>query len=145
MKELNILLADIAVARQKGYNLHWNIKGDDFLAFHKMLESYYEELSELFDAVAEKIAMSGSVPASTLKEYLELATIKEIQSKNYSTCELVEIWAGDIKLLMKSVDKIEVTKYTTSLVDDLNDYLQKQLWIVESHKCTCRECNKECK
>lgn len=139
MKELNILLSDLAVARQKGYNLHWNIRGTEFLDYHKMLETYYEELGDFFDTVAEKIAMQGHVPASTLKEYLELATIKEIPSRNYTTCEFGDLWIEDIKALQKSLDKIPSNKYTATLIDDMNDYLTKQLWIVESHKCQCKD------
>lgn len=88
-KEFNEYLADMAVLSIKISNLHWNVVGKNFLAVHKYTEAEYEKAQERMDEVAELIRMFGLVPASTMAEYLQLAHVKEVPSKQY-TC--AEVW-----------------------------------------------------
>ena len=70
-KDLNNLLADVAILKQKAYTLHWNVRGHGFMATHKLTEALYEGLVGMFDEIAERIVMSGEVPFGTYAEYIE--------------------------------------------------------------------------
>ena len=47
-----------------------------FFTLHTQLESYYDEIAEQIDTVAETMLMVGQEPVSTLSEFQELSTIK---------------------------------------------------------------------
>lgn len=125
------LLSDIAVLKQKAYNVHWNVRGEDFMAVHKMTEKLYEELIVLFDDVAEKIAMSGEFPPSTLKEYLELTIIEEIKPRKFSTKEVLEIMTKDLDAVIKTANGVHEEEYQ-STKDEVIQVLELQRWFFKS-------------
>ena len=77
---LSIILADIHLLSVKTKNYHWNMKGPNFVPFHKLLDEHYTLLEENTDEVAERILMIGHKAPGTLKEFLKLGTIKEDES-----------------------------------------------------------------
>lgn len=131
---LNKVLADIAVLKQKAYNMHWNVRDKNFMSIHKMTESLYEGLIELFDEVAEKIAMEGKLPLSTLKEYLKESSIKEEPTKHFTTNEIVKILSKDLNQLLKDTLKVKGNNITQTTIDTVVDFTTKQKWFFESSK-----------
>ena len=139
MTKLNTYLANLAVINIKIHNLHWNIVGSQFVSVHKYLESEYDKAGERLDEVAELIRMSGEFPIANLKEYLEISTIKEIEtSKEVSIKEALEIVLSDIKLqrelaleIRKEADGTDNFPVANVMEDHIEDY-NKQIWFVES-------------
>ncbi|MCB0652970.1 MAG: DNA starvation/stationary phase protection protein [Saprospiraceae bacterium] len=78
VKSLNKLLANYHIHSQKMKNFHWNIKGRDFFELHDIFEDLYHAAQANIDDVAERVRVFGQTPASRLKEYLDLAEIKEV-------------------------------------------------------------------
>ncbi|NJO03184.1 MAG: DNA starvation/stationary phase protection protein, partial [Bacteroidia bacterium] len=74
---LNRLLANYHVHYQKLRNYHWNVKGDGFFDLHKEFGEQYQEVIVNIDQIVERIRVFGSIPMSTLREYLDYAEIKE--------------------------------------------------------------------
>ncbi len=129
---MNKILANIAVLNQKVYNFHWNVRGEGFLNAHKMTEAFYELLTDQFDQVAEKIAMNGETPISTLAGYIEASDIQEIQPKAFTAKEVFTSLVKDIETLKKSIsDSYEGSKAET-LLDEIVDSLDLQLWLIKS-------------
>lgn len=139
MTKLNTYLANLAVINIKIHNLHWNIVGSQFVSVHKYLESEYDKAGERLDEVAELIRMSGEFPIANLKEYLEISTIKEIEtSKEVSIKEALEIVLSDIKLqkelalkIRKEADEADNFTVANVMENHIEDY-NKQIWFVES-------------
>ena len=139
MTKLNTYLANLAVINIKIHNLHWNIVGSQFVSVHKYLESEYDKAGERLDEVAELIRMSGEFPVANLKEYLEISTIKEIEtSKEVSIKEALEIVLSDIKLqkelaleIRKEADEADNFTVANVMENHIEDY-NKQIWFVES-------------
>lgn len=139
MTKLNTYLANLAVLNIKIHNLHWNIVGSQFVSVHKYLESEYDKAGERLDEVAELIRMSGEFPVANLKEYLEISTIKEIEtSKEVSIKEALEIVLSDIKLqkelaleIRKEADEANNFTVANVMENHIEDY-NKQIWFVES-------------
>jgi starvation-inducible DNA-binding protein len=94
---MNKYVANLAVLNVKLHNLHWNVVGLQFMSVHNFTEQLYDDAFQKFDDVAEKIKMSGETPVSTIKEYLELASISEVAPKNFSTKEVLDILIADLK------------------------------------------------
>ena len=139
MTKLNTYLANLAVINIKIHNLHWNIVGSQFVSVHEYLESEYDKAGERLDEVAELIRMSGEFPVANLKEYLEISTIKEIESsKEISIKEALEIVLSDIKLqkeldleIRKEADEADNFPVANVMENHIEDY-NKQIWFVES-------------
>ena len=72
---MNELLSSLEVFYHKLQSYHWYVKGHAFFTVHAQLESYYDEVSEEIDEVAETLLMIGGAPVSTLKEFLELKEV----------------------------------------------------------------------
>ena len=139
MKNLNTYLANLAVINIKLHNLHWNIVGSQFVPVHEYLEAEYDKANERLDEIAELIRMSGEFPVANLKEYLEISTIKEIEtSKETSTKEALEITLSDIKLqknlaleIRKESDEADNFPVANAMENHIEDY-NKQIWFIES-------------
>lgn len=139
MTKLNTYLANLAVLNIKIHNLHWNIVGPQFVSVHEYLESEYDKAGERLDEVAELIRISGEFPVANLKEYLEISTIKEIEtSKEVSIKEALEIVLSDIKLqkelaleIRKEADEADNFPVANVMENHIEDY-NKQIWFVES-------------
>jgi len=74
---LNALLADEYVLYTKTRNYHWNVVGPQFNDLHKFFEAQYEALNEFIDDVAERARTVGGPAAGTLKEFVDMARLKE--------------------------------------------------------------------
>lgn len=75
---LNHVLADTYVLYLKTQNLHWNIKGPHFYAYHKMLQEQYEELEAQIDTIAERIQMIQGVACGSMQQFLSFTQLKEV-------------------------------------------------------------------
>ncbi len=111
-------LANLAVWNAKLHNLHWNVVGGAFVQVHEFTESLYDEVNEQYDAVAEGAKMRGNFPLVRLTEYLEIATIEEIDSRDYPVEEVVDIILAD---MLKMRDLAEVIR---NGAEEQGDYLR---------------------
>lgn len=131
-------LANTAVIYIKMHNLHWNVCGLNFQSVHEYLETVYDGFSVVLDEVAEVMKMQGEFPAASLKEYLEIATIEEIPSKDYSVTDVLNIVCTDMKILKGQVEEIrtlasEDDNYAiVSLMETHLENVNKTLWFIES-------------
>lgn len=135
---LNIFLSDLAVMNIKIHNLHWNVTGSEFIIIHKLTEKLYKMLQEQFDAVAEVMKMQNETPLATMSAYLENATVEEIESRNYTTYEVLEELDGDCQILISLAKQIrdEADKKDNFLVANLfEEYLAiyaKKSWMIRA-------------
>lgn len=74
---LKILLANTIVGTYKAQSYHWNCTGNQFFEAHAFFKGVYDELFIATDIIAEMIRMIDSATPVSLKEILELATVKE--------------------------------------------------------------------
>ena len=80
-EKLNLYLANLNVLYRKIQNYHWNVTGTGFFAIHTKLEEYYDGINKQIDDVAERILSIGERPLGTMKNYLEITTIKEAKNE----------------------------------------------------------------
>ncbi len=74
---VNKQVANWTILYEKLHNYHWFIKGHHFFTLHGKFEEFYDEAAGYIDELAERILSIGGKPIGTLKECLEIATIKE--------------------------------------------------------------------
>lgn len=135
---MNTYVANLAVMNVKLHNLHWNVVGMEFMPIHLKTEELYTDFFTKYDDVAEQIKILGQTPLSTMKEYLETATIKEVPPKAFSAKEVVSIVIEDIKILSdlaKDIRKAADEEDDFSVVAMFEghvEYYAKELWFLNS-------------
>ena len=76
---LSGLLADSYTLYLMTHNFHWNVKGPMFNSLHVMFMGQYTEQWNALDLIAERIRALGYPAPGTYKEFVKLASIKEIE------------------------------------------------------------------
>ena len=79
VKGLSILLADSYTLYLMTHNFHWNVKGPQFNSLHLMFMGQYTEQWNALDMIAERIRALGYPAPGTYKQFVKLATIKEVE------------------------------------------------------------------
>ena len=136
--KLNPYLSDLVVMYLKLRDLHWKVKGSMFVQVHLYTEARYDDMALKFDEVAEKILMSGETPVSSIKEYLELATIKELENGDYSDIAVLKEVLKDLVHLKEEAEALH--KYfdeegAFSVVAMLEAHIEgyeKEIWFLRS-------------
>ena len=136
--EVNKQIANLGVGYVKFHNLHWNVIGGQFKPVHEYLESLYDSMHEVFDEVAELLKMNKEMPLASLKDYLNVAEIEELESKEFKVLESLQIALADVKLLKANALELralasEEDFYPLQVMmeDHLANY-NKVVWFVES-------------
>ena len=78
-KGLSALLADSYTLYLMTHNFHWNVTGPDFNSLHLMFMTQYTEQWNALDVIAERIRALGHPAPGTYKEFVKLASIKEVE------------------------------------------------------------------
>ena len=76
---LSGLLADSYTLYLTTHNFHWNVTGPMFNTLHLMFMGQYTEQWNALDLIAERIRALGHPAPGTYKEFVKLASIKEIE------------------------------------------------------------------
>ena len=78
-KGLAALLADSYTLYLMTHNFHWNVTGPMFNTLHLMFMAQYTEQWNALDLIAERIRALGVAAPGTYKEFVKLASIKEVE------------------------------------------------------------------
>ncbi|OQA78800.1 MAG: DNA protection during starvation protein 1 [Tenericutes bacterium ADurb.Bin239] len=136
-KGLNTQVANLAVLFVKLHHHHWYVPGPNFYLLHEKFEEFYDEVNELYDAVAERLLMIGGKPFSKMKDYLANTTLVEAKG-NETAVEMVESIANDFKTIRKEfnalikVAQAEGDEVTTDLLLGAVTSLDKHIWMLEA-------------
>ena len=134
-RALNALLANYVIHYQKLRNYHWNVKGSDFFDLHEEFEKQYTEAITNIDEIAERIRIFGETPMSLLKDYLEIAEIKETGA-NLSSELMVRELLSDYRILLQymfscvEVASEERDSGTEEMVKVFINHLEKHHWML---------------
>ena len=137
-KVMNHYLANLGVEYIKLHHLHWNVVGINFKSIHEYLEGLYDGLASSLDEVAELLKIHDEVPAASLKEYLELASIEELEAGELHGKEVLEIVLKDFKemrnqaeALRNQADEEHLFGVVSALEGDLEQY-DKNIWFIKA-------------
>ena len=135
---MNAYLSDLVVFYLKLHDLHWNVKGMQFVPVHQYSESRYEDMAEKFDAIAELIIQHGEKPVSSISEYVKNASIKELGKGVYRDEEVIKIIAEDMAQLKASAEALRLQMAEEDVFDVvavLEEHIagyNKELWFLNS-------------
>ena len=136
--QVNAYLANIGVSYIKLHNLHWNVVGSQFKAAHEYLETLYDALADVLDAIAELLKMNGEAPLASMKGYLSVATISELESVELDVKSAMQTVLKDMESLRtqasfirEQADKENQFDVVAHMEDDVANY-NKTIWFIQS-------------
>jgi starvation-inducible DNA-binding protein len=136
---LNKLLADENVLYIKTRNFHWNITGENFYGLHILLEKHYQELDGMIDDTAERIRQIGHFAVATMKDYLEITNLLEVEHHDLTAENMVKKLVEDhetiIRILRHDIIKDENYKDegTADFATALLEKHAKMAWMLRAH------------
>ena len=138
IKQLNQIQADAHALYVKLHNYHWNVKGMDFHPVHNYTEGVYDEMSTLFDDVAERAIILGGKALLTIDDLVKTTKIKTETGDSFKSKEIVEKITEDFKYLLEEFKKLSALagenadKGTEAFADEKVAKLEKDLWMLNS-------------
>ncbi|MDK2063942.1 Dps family protein [Aliarcobacter butzleri] len=136
IKQLKQIQADAHALYVKIHNFHWNVKGMDFHPVHSYTESVYNQMSELYDDMAERVIILGDKPYLTIDELAKATKIETETKDSFKSKEIVEKIITDFEYLLKAFKKLsesaakEDDKGTEAFADEKVAKFEKDLWML---------------
>lgn len=141
-KVIALLEPALAEALDLGLTLkhaHWNVKGANFIALHKLFDEIYEELEELTDSLAERIVMLGGRADGGAQFISTQSTLPDFPSGLTRGEDFAEAVASSLAAAARGmragIDAASELgdQATADLFTEVVRFLDKQLWFVEAH------------
>ncbi|OGA99377.1 MAG: DNA starvation/stationary phase protection protein [Burkholderiales bacterium RIFCSPHIGHO2_12_FULL_69_20] len=137
VKGLAALLADSYTLYLMTHNFHWNVTGPQFNSLHAMFMAQYTEQWTALDQIAERIRSLGHPAPGTYKEFVKLASIKEVEGVPKAT-EMIrllvaaqEATARTARQLFPVVDAAN-DQPTADVLTQRLDVHEKTAWMLRS-------------
>src|SRR5688572_29895828 len=74
-KLLNARLADCVDLQTMCKQAHWNVRGPQFIALHKLFDEVHEEVEDYADLLAERVVQLGGIAAGTARVVAQRSTL----------------------------------------------------------------------
>jgi starvation-inducible DNA-binding protein len=117
---------------------HWNVKGENFIALHKLFDEVYAASQEYVDEIAERITALGGLAdgsvAALNKSQLPDHPNSVVDWKAHVNA-LADELATYAKLVRKDIENCEelADKGAADLMTEIIRSVDKNLWFVEAH------------
>ncbi len=137
IETVNKQVANWTVLYVKLHNYHWFVKGANFFTLHEKFEEFYTEAALHIDELAERLLALQGAPVATMKECLELSSIKEAEG-NETAEQMVQTIHDDFTLLAEELKQGmdlagEVGDETTGdMLLAIHQSLEKHNWMLKS-------------
>jgi starvation-inducible DNA-binding protein len=137
VKGLSSLLADSYTLYLMTHNFHWNVKGPQFNSLHLMFMGQYTEQWNALDMIAERIRALGYPAPGTYKEFVKLASIKEVEGVPKAedmVRHLVEAQEATARTARKLFPILEAAndQPTADLITQRLEVHEKTAWMLRS-------------
>jgi starvation-inducible DNA-binding protein len=135
---LNDRLRDSIKLGLNAKQAHWNVKGVNFIALHKLFDEIYSQAEEYVDEIAERITALGGLAdgsvAALNKSALPDHPVNQVDWKAH-VAALSDELAAYGKLIRKDIDATAEMgdAGTSDLLTGIVRGVDKNLWFVEAH------------
>jgi starvation-inducible DNA-binding protein len=138
IQAVNKQVANWMVLYVKLHHYHWYVKGHHFFVLHEKFEEFYDEANEHIDELAERILSIGGKPVSTIKECIEISSIKEASGNESEEAMIRETISdfqtviGECKSAMDLAQKAN-DEGTSDMLLSIIGGLQKHVWMLNAY------------
>lgn len=140
---LNARLADAIDLRTQLKVAHWNVKGAQFIALHKLFDEIVEDADEYVDLIAERAVQLGGIADGTARQVAERTSLDEYAATGGGGgSEHVHAVADALAHFGRSAREAialaaDATDQDTSdIFTEISRGTDKWLWMVEAHRQT---------
>lgn len=136
---LNRALASTSDLFMQLKQAHWNVKGMNFIAIHKLLDDIAEEVEDQVDIIAERVTSLGGTALGTLQEANKNTVLKTYPVTIFDAKDHIAHLTHNIAILgelaRNHIDETDALNdmATNDLYIDLVRMLDKNLWFLEAH------------
>ena len=132
-------LADCIDLQTQTKQAHWNVKGPEFIALHKLFDEINEDVEEYVDLTAERVVQLGGIAEGTARLIVKTSKLPEypatISEGHQHVDALSTALAAYGKLARAAID--EANKLgdadTADIFTEISRGVDKWLWFVEAH------------
>ena len=136
---LNQQLADTFDLMSQTKFAHWNVKGPNFIALHKLFDELAEKLEEHVDEIAERATALGGVAMGTARQAAAMSRTPEFPAGTHKDMAVVTALAERFaavgkatRAAMDEADELE-DQDTVDLFTQVSRDLDQSLYFLESH------------
>ena len=140
---LNARLADAIDLRTQLKVAHWNVKGPEFIALHKLFDEIVEDADEYVDLIAERAVQLGGIADGTARQVAERSSLDEYGATAGGGCgEHVFAVSDALAAFGRSARAAIETaagakdQDTADIFTEISRGTDKWLWMVEAHART---------
>ena len=136
-EKLLIILASLYSLGLKTQNYHWNITGENFYQYHKLLEKLYKDSLNSIDALAEHIRLYKTKIPATLENFAKLSIIKSAKNDVDDHTMLDNLFSDNQLIKDVIVRWIEIyekdcMRTTINLLDEILEEREEAMYILSS-------------
>lgn len=118
---------------------HWNVKGPDFIALHKLFDEISSASEEYTDLIAERIVQLGAIAEGTLRVAAKRTELPEYPL-NISTgtqhvtalAHTLATYGESVRRAIDSADELN-DRDSADILTEISRGVDKYLWFVEAH------------
>jgi len=135
----NARLADAIDLQTQVKQAHWNVKGPDFIALHKLFDEINEEVEEYVDLTAERVVQLGGIAEGTARLAVKTSKLSEYPTEIATGPEHVDALSSALatygKLARAAIDEADKLgdKDTADIFTEISRGSDKWLWFLEAH------------
>lgn len=138
IQAVNQQVANWTVLYTKLHNYHWYVKGRHFFTLHVKFEELYNEAGTIIDEFAERILALDGKPVATLKECLEMSTVKEAKGSEKEDDMVSQLHDDFSKIVDELQEAIELAEKeedaaTADMLTGVKMSLRKHMWMFKAY------------
>ena len=138
-RRLNQQLADCIDLQTQCKQAHWNVKGANFIALHKLFDDINAAVEDYVDLLAERVVQLGGVAEGTLRGAAQRSTLDPYPSSISDAAQHIDALAGALAAFGRSsrrgIDEMDGLNDAASadILTQIVRGIDQWLWFVEAH------------
>ena len=118
---------------------HWNVKGENFIALHKLFDEINEAVEEYVDLLAERAVQLGGQVEGTARSVARHSKISEYPLGAVNGAEHVDALSSALAefgaLIRDVIDKLDDLgdKDSADVATEISRGIDQWIWFVEAH------------
>ena len=142
---LNERLAESIDLQTMCKQAHWNVKGPQFIALHKLFDEINEEVEEYVDLIAERVVQLGGIAEGTARVVAQRTTLLDYpmaissgQEHVAALSDALSQFGRSARIGIEEMNELEDAA-SADILTEICRGTDKWLWFVEAHLQDSRE------
>src|SRR5256885_3500578 len=135
----NARLAEAIDLQTQTKQAHWNVRGANFIALHKLFDEVNSDVEDYVDLIAERAVQLGGSVEGTARSVAKRSTLAEYPLKGGTGRQHVDALSSALaafgKLIRSAIEESDRAedKDTNDIFIEVSRGVDKWLWMVEAH------------